>query len=158
MGFWSEHCPARPADLNHRHDMHCPDRHPRGQCCECLAFDRPLTPPVPEVRAVPDHTYRWTMAGYCAACGGVEDGHPLELAVQKIEDCEQSNHDAIKSQLLIGDGGLEWTTCGSCGRFVEPKMATGVLAGKAYEKGRGPLIERMKQRLNFVAYLNGYGR
>lgn len=161
--FWQEDCPERGSALSHAHWNMCSpkgyhpgtnDKHLDDQCCHCGGRSNPQ-PPVADVKEVlqqptADHVYRWTMAGKCAECQGIEDAHPLSTS-------SAHDHDTIKTQLLIGDGGLEWTDCVVCAMFVEPQRATGRPVGKHWGPGRGEMTERLKRKLDFIAVTHGYG-
>jgi hypothetical protein len=164
VGFWQEHCDARPEDLKHRHDTECTDGHLYDQCCECGLLLRDwvpnvnLAPPVPVVRPVTkDHHYQFTIAGFCGECGGVQDDHPLIGAPDPMTGCDV-DHKSLKSALLIGDDGLSRSRCPRCGVMVEPAMAQGFATGPGYGRGRLPFTQRHLAELDRIraAWIGGF--
>lgn len=168
--FWSQHCPARPADLKHAHDRDCPDGHVAGQCCECGRHSKDWDPArvVKSIVSTPgpttqpaDHKYVYSMTGRCPlpGCGRPEADHPIMLRQKDpMTECTV-DHNSIKSVHLIGDGGLTWTRCPFCHVMVEPMMARGEVTGSKYDPGRGDMTERLKRRLlgwrGWVDFLGG---
>ncbi len=164
MGFWQEHCDARPEDLKHRHAQDCADGHLYDQCCECGLQARDwvqsvdLTPPVPVVRPVTKgHPYQFTIAGFCGGCGGVQDDHPLIGVPDPMTGCDV-DHKSLKPAHLLGDGGWVWSSCPRCGIMVEPNLATHVMVGRNEGRGRLPFVNRHWKELDTMrlAYAAGY--
>lgn len=139
MGVFRDQCPARGAGLSHAHWTRCrpPAPHPNDsstefsgrvhgplQCCHCeetLELESAAPKPEPEPE-------------------------PEAPAAEPSGDCTV-DHNSVKSSLLIGDGGLEWSRCPICGVHVEPRFPPQGVQGKPYERGRGDLTERQRRRL-----------
>lgn len=152
--FWHQDCPARGAGLLHGHSSSCRHIHTTpihfaDQCCDCLQRESEWKP-IEAVAAVPpsliEHKFIFTMAGPCGfeGCGKMEDDHALFVEPDPITGCTV-DHASIKTALLIGDGGLEWTRCPICGYHVEPAMpedARSIKYKRPYGAGRLPFTRR----------------
>lgn len=160
--FWQQDCHQRGAALTHAHWNECRGAHPGtgekhliDQCCHCgeraLSWQprESLSPPVPTVRPAPasrDHAYLFTIAGRCGQCQGFEDDHPIVGLPDPMTGCDV-DHNSIRTALLIGDGGQEWTRCPRCAAHIEPRLATGQYGGRNEGRGRGYMTERHRDEL-----------
>jgi hypothetical protein len=71
----------------------------------------------------------------------------VEPAGESVSECT-TDHRSIDSKFLIGDEGVVRTSCPICGVMVEPRSITGTgPQGATWEKGRGELTPRQKNRL-----------
>lgn len=143
MTFWSDECPQRGPGLTHAHWTQCDPnkgghpgsiaRHTWGQCCHC------------------EHTEAsWLRL------------HPADVIVQQVAppvtgapaQCTVSGgkHKPAVSTPLIGENGLEWPSCSSCGVQMEPSLATGALTGPEWGIGRGWTNPRMVKRWEAIAF------
>lgn len=173
--FWEMECRKRGAALTHAHWDKClstgthpgtDEKHLGDQCCHCgeraASWVGPVTPRVQKVSSgsTKDHVYRWTMAGRCGECAGVEDDHPLTTKPDPATGCDV-DHRSIDTKLLIGDEGLVRSTCPRCYEMIEPRMAdkhNPAPAGRADGKGRGVIMPRMQWRLTAVGVAIGYDK
>jgi len=113
----------------------------------------------PEATVSPatDHAYQFTIVGRCSRCHRPEADHLQFNSIPDERGCTV-DHRSIKTALLIGDGGLEWTTCPICFTPVEARMITGNgPIGPGYGPGRGSITERLARKLGFVRWLS-WGR
>ncbi len=159
--WWVQHCPSRPEDLTHKHDIHCTDGHGPTQCCECGQMSgehivyptKPTPPPAPtwpNQRNNPaDHVYVSTLAGRCGRCQRPSSEHMTFQEPDPLTGCTVK-HDSITAKTMLDDGGLFWASCPECGVMVEPgfDIAKGKgPVGPAYGLGRGVLTDRLMKRL-----------
>ncbi len=176
MDFWAEQCTARGPALTHAHWDRCDSKgvhpadgteaagrtHLADMCCHCEmtpAMKTELDIAMQQLgagtslgRSLADHLYVPTIVGRCNRCQRTADAHPVSRKVVEpgSDECTV-DHTSIATKALIGDGGLQWTSCPLCATMVEPKMATGQLTGPAYGPGRGVLTQRHMDKLVKVA-------
>jgi len=162
--FWETQCPARGVGLTHVHSKYCSAQHTghvSDECCECnqrAGTWRPSEPVTPVVRDVTkDHPYKFTMAGRCGECQGLEDDHPIFMAPDPMTGCDV-DHRSITSKRLIGDEGEVWSTCPRCGVMIEPGLGKGEAVGPRYGKGRMPFTARHWEAIVVLrdAFKGGY--
>lgn len=135
--FWRLDCPERGPALSHTHtggpncerDSHaeCPCRH-----CNVTPLDFARREMI-EKLADPDSL-------------------PLALKQPYEDQCAYRHESLVTIGLLINDAGLERRTCPGCHVPLEPKMATGQLAGPLWGTGRGWVNPRTRNKWEAIAF------
>lgn len=141
--------------------------HQYNQCCHCEERIEPTGAtqhPGAEqtgqvVQDIRDHAYLPTLSGWCAKCRQPQVAHAAQvhlptrdaIAMQADEfalpkECTV-DHNSITRKLLIGDAGLQWTSCPSCGVQLEAKLYTGEYEPRRYGWGRGEVTGRFLKRV-----------